>query len=223
MAQLYGLNGELARVINDFVPGDTYNAKIFPPGQAVRIPRHTDLIFEVHYTPNNRSATTDQSMVAFQWAAAPPQNELLTTVFRVPVGGFRIPPHEGHFRLEDTYYFKHDALIDTIRPHFHVRGKSYRLEIVERDPETDDVVQRRTILSVPLFDQAWQRTYELATPLRIVAGAELVATAHFDNSHFNPNNPDPSAEVTWGQQTLTDEMFSTRFQYRRVEEPRQEQ
>jgi hypothetical protein len=162
-------------------------------------------------------------MVAFQWAAAPPQRELLTTVFRVPIGGFRIPPHEGHFRLVDTYYFKHDVELHTIRPHFHVRGKSYRLEMIERNPETDEVVQRRTILSVPLFDQAWQRTYELVTPLRIAAGTELLATAHFDNSRFNPNNPDPSAEVTWGQQTLTDEMFSTRFLYRRVEESRSQE
>jgi hypothetical protein len=34
---------------------------------------------------------------------------------------------------------------------------------------------------------------------------------------MNPNNPDPSAEVTWGQQT-SDEMFSTRFKYRLVDE-----
>jgi hypothetical protein len=47
------------------------------------------------------------------------------------------------------------------------------------------------------------------------AGTELLATAYFDNSSLNPNNPDPSAEVTWGQQTSTGEMFSTRFKYRR--------
>ena len=219
MALLYGLNGELARVINDFVPGDTYNAKTYPPDQAVRIPKHTDLIFEVHYTPNGRAATTDQSMVAFQWAAAPPPHEVLTTVFRVPIGGFRIPPRDPHFRMEDTYYFAHDVEIDAIRPHYHLRGKSYRLELIERDPETDEITSRRTILSVPVFDQAWQRTYELARPLHISAGAELLATGHFDNSALNPNNPDPSAEVVWGQQTRTGEMFSTRFKYRRVEAP----
>jgi hypothetical protein len=59
----------------------------------------------------------------------------------------------------------------------------------------------------------WQRTYELETPLPLAAGVELVATAYFDNSKFNPNNPDPSTDVYWGLQT-TDEMFSTRIQYR---------
>jgi hypothetical protein len=221
MLFLYGLNGERAQVINDFVPGDTYNAKIYPPEQAVRIPKHSDLIFEVHYTPNNRTATTDQSMVAFQWAAAPPQDEVLTTVFRVPTGGFRIPPYESHFRMEDTYYFEHDVEIDAIRPHFHVRGKSFRLELIERDSKTDEITERHTILSVPVFDPAWQRTYELATPLHMAAGKELLATGHFDNSALNPNNPDPSTEITWGQQTKTGEMFSTRFKFRRPHAPGQ--
>jgi hypothetical protein len=217
MAQLYGLNGELAHVISDFVPGDTYNAKVFPSDQAVLIPKHSDLIFEVHYTPNNRQEVTDQSMAAFLWASAPPKHQVRSKIFRRPVGEFRVPPHDPHYRVEDTYYFEHDVLIDSIRPHFHLRGKSYRLEIIERDPKTDEIQNRRTILTVPIYDPAWQRTYELATPLRIEAGTELLATGHFDNSSLNPNNPDSSVEVLWGQQ-MTDEMFSTRFKYRLVDE-----
>ncbi len=216
MAVLYGFNGERARVINDFVPGDTYNAKTYPPDQAVLIPKHHDLIFEVHYTPNGKAAATDQSLVAFQWASEPPQHEVLTTVFRVPIGGFRIPPYEPHFWFEDTYYFQHDVEIDAIRPHFHVRGKSFRLERIQRDPKTDEIIERHTIMSVPIFDPAWQRTYELSQPLLLSAGAELIATGHFDNSELNPNNPDPSKEITWAQQTTTGEMFSTRFKFRRA-------
>ena len=53
---------------------------------------------------------------------------------------------------------------------------------------------------------------------RIAAGTELLATAHFDNSELNPNNPDPSATVYWGEGT-TDEMFSTRFKYRVIGHP----
>jgi hypothetical protein len=215
MAQLYGVNGETAHLINDFVPGDTYNAKVYPEDQAVLIPKHSDLIFEVHYTPNGRAATTDQSMVAFQWADGPPQHQVHTSVFRKPIGRFRIPPQDPHFRIEDTYHFAHDVEIDAIRPHFHLRGKTYRLEMIERDPETDEIRQRRTILTVPIYDPAWQRTYELDKPLLLPAGTELLATGNYDNSPLNPNNPDPSAEVVWGQQT-TDEMFSTRFKYRIV-------
>ena len=215
MAELYGLNTQRGNVIFDYVPGDTHNAKTFDPDQAGRIPKNCDLIYEVHYTPNNRESTLDQSMVAFKWADKPPEHEVLGRVFRKPVGRFRIPPYDPHYRMEDSYYFETDVDLDAIRPHFHLRGKSYLLEIVERNADTGEIETRQTVLSVPLYDQRWQRMYELNKPLRLPAGTELLATAHFDNSSLNPNNPDPSAEVLWGQQT-TDEMFSTRFRYRLV-------
>ncbi|MCE9554032.1 MAG: redoxin domain-containing protein [Planctomycetes bacterium] len=220
MLKLYGFSADQAKLINDYVPGDAYNAKTYPPTEAVRLPRGTDLVFEVHYTPNNRAATTDQSQAAFRWAGSPPLDEVLTQVFRKPIGGFRIPPHEHHYTMEDSYYFKDDVLIDAIRPHFHLRGKSFRLEIVRRDDDSDEIVERETVLAVPVWDANWQRTYELKTPLKLLAGTELLATGHWDNSKLNPNNPDPSATVEWGQQS-TDEMFSTRFKYRLVSEGRE--
>ncbi|REJ67909.1 MAG: hypothetical protein DWQ31_10070 [Planctomycetota bacterium] len=216
MAELYGLNAEGAILINDYVPGDTYNAKVYPAEQAVRIPKNSDLIFELHYTPNNREAVTDRSMVGFVWTDAAPVEEVFTAVYRKPIGRFRIPPHATHHVMHDTYYFRHDVLVDAIRPHFHLRAKSFRLETVTRDELSGEITDRQTIMTVPVWDPDWQRTYELKTPLKILAGTELLATAVFDNSHFNPNNPDPAKEVEWGQQT-EDEMFSVRFKYRRAE------
>ncbi|MGB6045485.1 MAG: hypothetical protein WBF93_20195, partial [Pirellulales bacterium] len=199
---------------------DDYNAKIYPAHQAVKIPQGSDLIFELHYTPNNREARVDQSMVAFQWADAVPDEEIHTRVFRKPAGRFRIPPRENHYRMVDEYHFKHDILIDAIRAHFHYRAKSFRLEIVHRDEETEEVTSRETVMTIPIWDPDWQRTYELTTPLFVPAGTELVATGCFDNSSLNPNNPDPNIEVLWGQQT-EDEMFSTRFKYRVIDPKKQ--
>ena len=213
MAELYGLNGEGAILINDYVPGDTYNAKQYSPEQAVRVPENSDLIFELHYTPNNREAIFDRSKVAFTWAPKPPKEEVFTKVFRRPIGRFQIPPHVSHHRKQDSYYFEHDVLLDAVRPHFHLRAKSFRLEVIVRDEDTEEIAKRETVLSVPVWDQDWQRTYEFEAPLFLPAGSELLATAHFDNSYLNPNNPDPSATVQYGQQT-TDEMFSVRFKYR---------
>lgn len=215
MAELYGLNGEGATLINDYVPGDIYNVKQYAPDQAVRIPKNSDLIFEIHYTPNNHSAVVDRSRVAFRWIDQPPQEEVLTKVFRKPIGRFHIPPRTSHHKMQDSYYFPHDVQIDAIRPHFHYRGKSFRVEQVERDPETEKITSRETILSVPVWNPDWQRTYELETPLFLPAGSELLATGVFDNSYLNPSNPDPNATVEYGQQS-NDEMFSTRFKFRVV-------
>jgi mono/diheme cytochrome c family protein len=213
MTALYGFTTEGAVLINDYVPGDTYNAVIYPDGQAVKIPKNSDLIFEIHYTTTGKKPEVDQSMVGFKWAKEPPQEEVFTKVFRKPIGRFKIPPHVAHYRMEDSYYFKHDVLLDAVRPHFHYRGKSYRVELIERDPATDEITSRKTLLTVPVFDEGWQRTYELETPLLVKAGTEIVAVGHYDNSRFNPRNPNPDEVVEWGQQT-NNEMFSTRFKYR---------
>lgn len=212
MAALFGLTGDRSQPLNDYVPGDLCNHKVYPHDRAVRIPKGSDLIFEVHYTPNGR-ATSDQSKVAIRWAPTAPAEEVRTRVFRKKRGGFVIPANDPRYRMDDAFYFEKDVLIDSIRPHMHLRGQSYRLDMVTRDPVTDEILERETILTVPNFDANWQRTYELETPLPVAAGTELVATVYFDNSRLNPNNPDPDRPVYWGLQT-TDEMLSTRFQYR---------
>ena len=219
MIELYGIDNAQTRFIGDYVPGDPYRAKVYPSHQAMRIPRHTDLIYELHYTPNNREATTDQSLAAMRWATKAPQEEVSSSVFRKPLGRFSIPPRVHHFRMEDSYYFEQDVVLDAIRAHFHLRGKSYRLELVDRDESTGRIVNRETLLTIPVWDLDWQRTYELDQPLTIAAGTELRATAHFDNSKWNPNNPDPDTTVAWGQQT-EDEMFNSRFVVRRPHEVR---
>jgi hypothetical protein len=38
------------------------------------------------------------------------------------------------------------------------------------------------------------------------AGTTIECIGHFDNSADNPNNPDPTSEVRWGDQTF-EEMF----------------
>jgi len=43
--------------------------------------------------------------------------------------------------------------------------------------------------------------YRLATPLRVPAGTNIECTGAFDNSADNPNNPDPTRTVCWGDQT----------------------
>ncbi len=217
MLELYGFDNQGAVMVGDYVPGDPYRAQVFPTGRAMKLPAGSDLIFELHYTPNNRNATTDQSMVALQWSDEAPEEEVHSRVFRKPVGRFTIPPHEHHFRMEDSYYFEHDVEVDAIRAHFHLRGKSYRLEIIKRDEETGEIVERDSVFTIPVWDLDWQRTYAISPPLRVEAGTELLATGHFDNSRWNPNNPDPEATVRWGQQT-NDEMFNTRFIVRRISE-----
>jgi hypothetical protein len=53
----------------------------------------------------------------------------------------------------------------------------------------------------------WQITYELAAPKRLLKGTKVEVVAHFDNSTANKYNPDPTKDVTWGDQTWEEMMI----------------
>ena len=68
------------------------------------------------------------------------------------------------------------------------------------------------MLDVPRYDFNWQTYYLFATPLEIPAGGKITAMAWYDNSASNKDNPDPSIDVKWGDQTW-EEMQYTGFLY----------
>jgi hypothetical protein len=82
----------------------------------------------------------------------------------------------------------------------HLRGKSFRYEATWPDGD------RETLLNVPSYDFNWQTAYRLQEPRPIAKGTKLQAFASFDNSSNNLANPDPTATVSWGDQSW-DEML----------------
>ena len=192
--RLYGRDGEIATLVA-WAPGD--EPMVCPEGTALRIPAGSKLVFEMHYTPYGKEAV-DQTEVAIRFATAPPEREIHNNLFANT--RIRIPPRALHHREEAELVIPRDARIVSLFPHMHWRGKSFRYELIYPDG------RRETILSVPRWDFNWQTHYTFREPLRVPAGTRLRAIAHWDNSRYNPYNPDPDAEVRWGLQTW-DEMM----------------
>ena len=80
-------------------------------------------------------------------------------------------------------------------PHMHRRGKDFEYRLVTATGEVT------TLLSVPKYDFNWQLAYKPFEDIPVPHGAHLEYTAHFDNSPNNPANPDPKAEVRFGEQS----------------------
>jgi hypothetical protein len=80
-------------------------------------------------------------------------------------------------------------------PHMHLRGKDFEYRLVSATGEIT------TLLRVPKYDFNWQLAYKPVEDIAIPAGAHFEYTAHFDNSPNNPANPDPKAEVRFGEQS----------------------
>jgi hypothetical protein len=100
----------------------------------------------------------------------------------------------------------------------HLRGRKFEVRAlppgIPPDAAADAVGE--VLLRVADYDFAWQTTYVLAEPMRLAAGTVLRAVATYDNSAANPRNPDPTRDVSWGEQT-TDEMMIGFFDYYRVD------
>jgi thiol-disulfide isomerase/thioredoxin len=178
-----------------YVPGST--ALVYPEGYAKKLPKGSDLVFQIHYTPNGK-ATTDRTRIGVVFAKEKPRYEV--RVSEVSNRTFSIPPGaDNHKVVGSIPYIPFDAKILAFFPHAHVRGKAAQYELRTPDGKT------ATLLEVPHYDFNWQLQYRFAAPVPVSRGSALIYTAWYDNSDKNPANPDPTKRVKWGEQT-TDEM-----------------
>jgi hypothetical protein len=168
------------------------------------IPAHTDLVIQLHYTPNGKDVT-DVTRIGFTLAKEPPRRRFIAyspqtpaiadrKLFRIPAGdpNWKSPPVDGVFHV--------NAELVWFLPHMHLRGKdmTYSLKYPGKKPEI--------ILSVPKYDFAWQIGYDAASPIRVTKGTRLHVDAHYDNSANNAANPDPEHDVYGGTQTREEMM-----------------
>jgi hypothetical protein len=173
----------------------------WPDGMAKFIPAHSDLIFQMHYTTNGRAAR-DQTSVGMVFAKKPPTQRVLTLQLANEHDMIPIPPGADNYRVEVHGTVPNDATLLSFFPHMHLRGKRFEYNIVHSGVSNE---KPETLLKVN-YNFYWQMSYRLAQPRFLKAGTELQAIAWYDNSRNNPHNPDPSAAVTWGDQTYNEMM-----------------
>jgi hypothetical protein len=178
-----------------YAPGQ--NAEILQPGQAKLIKAGSDIVLEVHYTPTGK-ATTDQARVGIVFAKEKPKERVLT--LSAVNGTFKIPPGDPNYKVDADFEVPHDVRLVSLHPHMHTRGKDFEYRLVFPDGKT------QTLLKVPAYNWHWQLWYTLDSPITLPKGTKIECTAHFDNSPDNPENPDPTKTVIWGQQN-SDEMM----------------
>ncbi len=185
-----------APVLGGTAPGDL--PMILPPGMAKKIPAGSRLCFQMHYTPSG-SVQKDRSSVGIIFAKERPKRE----VHSVAVGnvGISIPPGDDNYQAESEFKFPSDGHILSFMPHMHLRGKDFLGEAIYPDGK------KEILLSVPHFNFNWQSVYRYEQPVAMPKGSRLHFIAHFDNSAKNPNNPDPTQRVFWGDQTWEEMMI----------------
>jgi hypothetical protein len=114
---------------------------------------------------------------------------------------FAIPPGAPAHPVTDTKALELDADGLALFVHMHLRGRDMTFLAHYPDGTTE------TLLMVPNYSFDWQIPYVWATgKKRFPRGTRLEAIAHYDNSTFNPFNPDPKTTVKDGPQTYHEMM-----------------
>ena len=189
---------QLTAGLGSYVPGQVVVAPAETPRRATLLKAGSDLVFQLHYTPNG-TATTDKTKIGIIFAKDAPSTRL--------VGGnsatlkLAIPPGDSNYKVEASSTLQYDCDLISMMPHAHLRGKAFEYRIVRPDGQTE------TVLSVPHYNFNWQLTYYLEKPIHLTKGTKVEVTGWYDNSVNNPFNPDPSKEVHWGEQTWEEMMM----------------
>jgi hypothetical protein len=186
--------------ITGYVPGgQPMDLGRFENSVAYRIPAGAALGLQIHYT-----TTGKEEKCRIQVGLRFPKKQIRKQLhhFVLDPRGWKIPPGDPAYRIEAKHILQHDADLLGLFTHMHVRGRDMTFYANHHDGS------RETLLQIPNYNFEWQLGYELAPGTKQLAkGTAIEAIAHFDNSSFNPYNPDPNATVEYGPQTV-DEMFN---------------
>jgi len=197
--------------LNNYVPG--VEPLVLPPEAGILLPAKATFHFQTHYTSSGK-VLTDQTKLGLYFRKDPPKYNFRSLVFANPK--LRIPANTKWHEEVAENTLKEDAILYTLHPHAHYRGKASRFVAYYPDGK------EQTLLNIPAYDFNWQGTYELVEPMKVPAGTRIVYSQWYDNSTQNKANPDANREVTWGEQTW-DEMIFGVIRYRNLTEDAQAQ
>jgi hypothetical protein len=202
-------SADVSRISDDagqecYLPG-TQPIDYRPHHAGKLIPAGSDILFNVHYTPNGKDVV-DRPQVGFTVAKEDPPNKyiLLSTHGVQDRQHFAITANDANWAPPEAIVtFLDDAKLVWMSPHMHMRGKDMTFTVVYPDGKSE------IILNVPHFDFNWQLGYVPSQPITLPKGTKLIVSGHFDNSAGNKFNPDPNQTVYYGNM-VWEEMFAGR-------------
>ena len=163
-----------------------------PPSTAFLVKANSDFVLQLHYTANG-TAGTDQTRIGMLLAKEPPARRAFVGL--VNDGGFVIPPGDPAYQASASVTLASDVELLSAGPHMHLRGKAMDLRAVYPGGESE------MLFHVPRYDFNWQQLYQFHTARTAPRGTKLDVVGVWDNSPGNRFNPDPRAEVHWGDQS----------------------
>jgi len=192
--------GEQGVFLNEYAIGK--QGDVFPEGSGRLIKAGTKINFQMHLHATGKEDTPTNVALGLKFypAGYVPTHVISSTTVSAPQVDIR--PHTDNIRSDGYLTLKKAARLLSFQPHMHNRGKAECLEAIYP-------TGRAEMLSCAKFRFNWHLNYvyrDDVAPL-LPAGTVLHSIMWHDNTARNPFNPDPDAQITYGQRTI-DEMAS---------------
>ena len=187
--------------ITGYVPGG--EPMNLDPGVGFLIPKGTFLALQIHFV------TTGKPEKCKVTVGVRYPREVIQTRLRVMQlfdTRFAIPPGAPAHKVTATKTLDTDVIGVGLFSHMHLRGKDMTFTAHAPDGKRD------TLLVIANYNFEWQVPYRWEPgKKRIPKGTKLECVARYDNSAFNPYNPNPKATVRNGPQTYHEMMYGFFF------------
>ena len=170
------------------------------PGQAKLIKAGSDLVFQMHYTANGKTAQRTRPSVGIDLRERAARRARAD--HRARNDKFVIPPGDGNYRVPAGVDTTERGTLLSFFPHMHVRGKAFEYKLTQPGGE------QRRCCSVPNYNFNWQLTYRLEQPIALQArSARWRWRAGSTTRPTTVPTRTPRREVRWGEQSWEEMMI----------------
>lgn len=190
-----GVSGGAGGFFAAFVPGA--RAAFFPENTAKFVPAGARFLLQVHYVATGKPETDQTKLGLYRYEGKPKERIITDAAYSA---NFEIAPNDRDFEVVAREDYRGPMTLHAVSPHMHYRGSRFSYSARYPDGSVE------LLASIPAYNFDWQTAYFFQDPISLPAGTVIECKGAFDNSPMNPFNPDPTATVTFGDQTW-EEMF----------------
>ena len=177
--------------LGSYHPGNNWTRTL--DGTGFLLKQGAEVPIRIFYTKEQGWEETDDSTrIAVKFAENAGDIEHNLQKDRMANDDFSLEAGKADQEVTTEFTMPADGYLHAVTPVMRFRGKSIRY--VAQLPGGEE----KELLNIPHWNPQWHFTYQFAAPIEAPKGTKVIATATYDNSEMNAQNPDPSAEVKAG-------------------------
>jgi hypothetical protein len=190
--------------LNEYAIGK--GADVFPEGSGRLIKAGTKVNVSLHLHPVGEETPVNVALgLKLHPRGYKPRQVIVSRI--IDNFDVDIRPHDANARHDAYHLLTRPTRLLSYQPHMHNRGKAACMEAIHPLPNGNSRIEP---INCARFTFNWHLNYvyaDDAAPL-LPAGTILHMINWYDNSSANKSNPDPDAQLTFGNRTI-DEMSGT--------------